>query len=57
MLNPPRAPRAYERWFRAQVQESLDDPRPNVPHGKVQREMREKKAALRTQLTRARAKS
>ena len=26
---------AYDRWFRAKVQESLDDPRPNIPHGQV----------------------
>jgi hypothetical protein len=38
---------AYEKWFREQVQESLDDSRPNVPHAEVQKEMAEKKAALR----------
>lgn len=26
---------AYDQWFRLQVQESLDDPRPSVPHGQV----------------------
>ena len=23
---------AYDRWFRAKVQASMDDPRPNIPH-------------------------
>lgn len=23
---------AYDAWFRAKVQESLDDPRPPIPH-------------------------
>ena len=32
---------AYDRWFRAKVQESLDDPRPNVPHDMVMAEMRQ----------------
>lgn len=32
---------AYERWFRAKVQESLDDTRPNIPHDEVMAEMRQ----------------
>lgn len=31
---------AYDKWFRAQVQESLDDPRPSIPHEKVMRDVR-----------------
>ncbi|MGY2261211.1 type II toxin-antitoxin system RelB family antitoxin [Pseudomonas sp. SDO55104_S430] len=23
---------SYDRWFRAKVQASLDDPRPSIPH-------------------------
>ena len=30
---------AYDRWFRAQVQASLDDPRPSVPHDQVMAEI------------------
>ena len=30
----------YDRWFRARVQASLDDPRPNIPHDEVITEMR-----------------
>ncbi len=30
---------AHDRWFRAQVQASLDDPRPCVPHDQVMAEM------------------
>lgn len=26
---------AYDRWLRAKVQKSLDDPRPNIPHDQV----------------------
>lgn len=41
---------AYDRWFRAQVQEAIDDPRPSIPHDQVMAEMREiiaKKRAAR----------
>lgn len=31
---------SYDRWFRARVQASLDDPRPNIPHDEVIAEMR-----------------
>lgn len=30
---------AYDRWFRAKVQASLDDTRPSVPHDQVMAEM------------------
>jgi hypothetical protein len=26
---------AYDRWFRAKVQKSMDDPRPGIPHDVV----------------------
>jgi DNA-damage-inducible protein J len=29
----------YEEWFRARVQEALDDPSPGVPHKEVRRRM------------------
>jgi hypothetical protein len=48
---------AYEKWFREQVQESLDDPRPNVQHAQVQKEMADKKAALRKRISARGAKS
>jgi hypothetical protein len=41
---------SYDRWFRAQVQEAIDDPRPSIPHDQVMAEMREiiaKKRAAR----------
>lgn len=31
---------AYEQWFRAQVQEAIDDPRPSIPHDQVMAEVR-----------------
>lgn len=30
---------AYDAWFREQVVESLDDPRPTIPHDAVMAEM------------------
>ncbi|RMU28970.1 stability determinant, partial [Pseudomonas savastanoi] len=30
---------SYDRWFRLQVQASLDDPSPGVPHDQVMAEM------------------
>jgi hypothetical protein len=48
---------AYEKWFREQVQESLGDSRPNVPHAQVQNEMADKKATLRKRLATGGAKS
>lgn len=30
---------SYDRWFRAQVQASLNDPRPSIPHDEVMAEM------------------
>ncbi|WP_137807857.1 stability determinant [Pseudomonas sp. G(2018)] len=26
---------SYDRWFRAKVQASLDDPRPSIPHAEA----------------------
>lgn len=37
---------AYDKWFRAQVQESIDDPRPSIPHEQVMAEFAERRAAL-----------
>jgi hypothetical protein len=31
---------AYDRWFRAQVRASLDDPRPSVPHDQAMARIR-----------------
>ena len=31
---------AYDRWFREQVQQAIDDPRPAIPHDQVIAEMR-----------------
>ena len=43
---------SYDRWFRARVQEALDDPRPGIPHkeamarlDRMLEEMRERRAA------------
>ncbi|HTN62927.1 MAG TPA: type II toxin-antitoxin system RelB/DinJ family antitoxin [Devosia sp.] len=39
-------PDAYDSWFRAKVQEALDDPRPGIPHEAVQEVFRLKREAL-----------
>jgi hypothetical protein len=31
---------SYDRWFRAKVRASIDDPRPSIPHDQVMAEMR-----------------
>ncbi|WP_429441315.1 hypothetical protein [Pseudomonas sp. ILQ215 TE3946] len=38
---------AYGTWFRAQVQASLDDPRPSIPNEEVKRVMAIKREKLR----------
>jgi DNA-damage-inducible protein J len=34
-------PTTYDAWFRAKVQEALEDQRPTLPHADVMRSMRE----------------
>ncbi|WP_339480867.1 antitoxin [Pseudomonas fluorescens] len=38
-LDPEEQAASYDRWFRAEVQASLDDPRPSIPHEQVMEEM------------------
>ena len=38
-------PAAYDAWFRAKVQEALDDPRPGIPHEKVEAHFAKRRAA------------
>jgi DNA-damage-inducible protein J len=41
-------PAAYDAWFRAKVQQALDDPRPAIPHDEVEAHFAERRrAALR----------
>jgi hypothetical protein len=35
----PEEAEAYDRWFRAEVEASLADPRPSIPHDQVIAEM------------------
>jgi hypothetical protein len=37
---PATADQEYDDWFRAQVQEALDDPRPAIPHDEAMRRIR-----------------
>lgn len=36
----------YDRWFRSQVQDALDDPRPSIPHDEVEAEWAIERAGL-----------
>ncbi|WP_085657028.1 MULTISPECIES: antitoxin [unclassified Pseudomonas] len=38
-LEPEEQAASYDRWFRAEVQASIDDPRPNIPHDEVMAEL------------------
>lgn len=38
---------SYDRWFRAKVQESIDDPRPSIPHDEVMARMNARIAELK----------
>ncbi|NDZ17260.1 type II toxin-antitoxin system antitoxin, RelB/DinJ family [Variovorax sp. WS11] len=38
-------PKAYDAWFRAKVQEALDDPRPAIAHDDVAERFAERRAA------------
>jgi len=35
----------YDAWFRAKVQEALDDPRPGIPHEQVETYLAQRRAA------------
>ena len=37
---------AYDKWFRAQVPEALDDPRPGISHEQVEAEWANERADL-----------
>ncbi len=36
---------AHDAWFRAKVQEALDDPRPGIPHQEVEAGFAKRRAA------------
>jgi len=38
-------PEAYDKWFRAKVQEALDDPRPGISHEDAEAYFAERRAA------------
>lgn len=38
----------HDAWFRAKVQEALDDPRPGIPHEEVQKYFARLRAAARS---------
>jgi hypothetical protein len=44
---PSQEKAAYDAWFRAQVQASLDDPRPSIPDEEARQLMAVKREKLR----------
>lgn len=40
----------YDAWFRAQVQDALDDPRPGIPGDEVEAYFAKKRAELRARI-------
>lgn len=42
---------AYDAWFRAKVQEALDDPRPPIPNEVVEAEFAKRRTALRKRVS------
>lgn len=40
---------AYDKWFRAQVQDAIDDPRPSLPGHQVSADFAARRAALKQQ--------
>jgi len=38
---------SYDRWFRAKVQEALDDPRPAIPHDEAMAQVDQMLAEMR----------
>lgn len=47
-IKPSPAPGAYDAWFRAKVQEALEDTRPAMPHDAVKANFaKRREAALR----------
>ena len=46
-MKQAHAAAAYDKWFRVQVQASIDDQRPSIPHEQVVVEFAERRGALR----------
>jgi DNA-damage-inducible protein J len=44
-FSPARNAAEHDAWFRAKVQEALDDPRPAVPHEQVEAYFAQRRAA------------
>jgi DNA-damage-inducible protein J len=41
---------AHDAWFRAKVQEALNDPRPGIPHNKVEAQFAKRRAAAQRKI-------
>lgn len=42
----------YDRWFKAKVQEALDDKRPSIPRAEVERHFAKRRAAAQKKVSR-----
>jgi len=54
-LKRTHAAAAYDAWFRAQVQASIDDPRPSIPGKEVETRFAKKRAVLRERMVQGQA--
>ena len=50
-MQSTHAAATYNKWFRAQVQKAIDDPRPSIPHADVVSEFAERRAVLCKQIS------
>jgi len=48
-------PAAHDAWFRAKVQQALADPRPAIPHAKVEARFAKRRSAALRKATRKKA--
>lgn len=49
LFNAPEEETTYTAWLRMEVEASLADPRPSIPHEEVERQMSIRLTALKTQ--------
>ena len=50
VVDPPTDPLEYDAWFRAKVQEALDDPQPSLSNEEVQKYFAKKRTATREKI-------
>lgn len=49
-VSPSETSISYDEWLAAEVEEAINDPRPNVPNDEVERHFAAKRAALKKRI-------